>query len=411
MRKIYTSIDIGSYSIKIVVCEMIGNNPCILASSNTKCKGIKNGIIVDLEITKNALLTGIKKVEDMLGFKINEAVVGISSKDKTFDIISGKIKIENDKNMVTPIEIEKIYQDIILGKVNEDEELLSIIPISFRVDDNDLTKDPKGMIGDILYLKAVIIKIPKENLKPFLNLFRECEISITDITLGAIGDYYEVRNSDFDRDVSAIINVGYDKTSVAIFNKGIMIKYDEIYEGSKIIDRELATIYNIKRGQARRLKEQFAVSSTKYADINDVIELTNKENTTITVNQLEVSEIVESKVIGLLNVAKKQINLLTNRKISNIIITGGMSELAGITDTIDNVFGENTQVLDIKTMGVRNNMYSTSLGLIKYFYRKLDFRNASYSMIKEEESNKLSNNKNTNKDSILNKVFGYFRDE
>jgi len=411
MRKIYTSIELGSFSIKIVVCEIINNNPHVLASSNTRCKGIRHGIIVDKEMVKDYLLTGIKEVEDRLGFKIKEAIIGIASKEKTFDVLTGKIKIENENRIVRKEEIEKTYQDLVIGKVESGEELLSIMPISFKVDDSELTKDPKGMVGDILYLKAVIVKVPKENLKPYLELFKECGIKVVDVTLSPIGDYYEVRNQEFDKDISAIINIGYDKIDVSIYNKGILIKYDYVPEGSKLIDKELAYLFNIKRGQARNLKEKFAVASKKYADINEVLELVNKDGQDITVNQVEVSEVVENRLIYLFEVAKKEINLLTNREISNIIITGGISELAGFSGIVEDVFDARTSIHDIREMGIRNNMYSTTLGLIKYFYEKLDFKGISYTMVKDDDLVKLNLVRNKNKDGILNKVFGHFKDE
>lgn len=410
MRKIYTGIELGSYSIKIVVSEIINNNFHVLASSNTRCKGIKEGVIVDHELVKEYLKAGVKKVEDMLGFSIKEAIVGITSKEKTFDILTGEIKIDNEKHIVTDQEVEKAYQDLILGKVENNEELLSIMPISFQVDDKELTKDPKGMVGEDLFLKGVIIKVPKETLKPYLSLFKECGIMVTDVTLSSMGDYYQAKNEAFDSDISAIINIGYDKTDVSIYNKGIMIKYDIIPVGSKSIDKDLAYVYKIKRGQARRLKESFALASSKYASSDDTIELVNKEGQDIVLNQLEVSKVIEARVIDLLKLAKKQITLLTNRQISNIIITGGISEIDGFTSVVEKEFDHRTSVLDIRNMGVRNNMYSSCLGLIKYFYNKLDFRGITYSMVKDDDSSKL-NNRDRNRDGILNKVFGYFKDE
>ena len=410
MRKIYTGIELGSYSIKIIVCEIINNNFHVLASSNTRCKGIKEGIIVDHELVKEYLLSGVKKIEDMLGFPIKEAIIGITSKEKTFDILNGEIKIDNENHIVRDEEVEKAYQDLVLGKVEGNEELISIMPISFQVDDKELTKDPKGMVGENLFLKGVIIKVPKQNLKPYLSLFKECGIMVTDITLSSIGDYYEAKNSAFDEDVSAIINIGYEKIDVSIYNKGIMIKYDIVDTGSKTIDKDLAYIYKIKRGQARRLKENFALANSKYASIDDTIELVNREGQDIVLNQFEVSQVVEARVIDLLKLAKKQITLLTNREISNIIITGGISEMDGFASVVENEFDHRTSILDIRNMGVRSNVYSSCLGLIKYFYNKLDFRGITYSMVKDEDSNKLSN-KDRNRDNILNKVFGYFRDE
>ena len=413
MRKIYTSIELGSFSIKVVVSEIINNNAHVLASSNTRCKGIENGEIVDYDLVKSYLTEGIKTVEDMLGFKIKEAIVGITSKDKKFDILNGKTKIENENKLVREEDVEKAYQDIVLGKVDTNEELLSIMPISFQVDDGELTKDPKGMVGDILSLKAVILKVPKEILRIYMKLFKECGITITDITLAPLGDYYEIKTKEFDSGVGAIVNVGYDKMDVSIYNKGILIKYDLVPEGSKLIDKDIAYSYKIKRGQARNLKEKFSFAYSKYANINDTIDLVNKEGQDITVNSLEVSEIVENRVVYLLKVAKKQINVLTNREISNIIITGGVSELPGFQNLVENIFGRDAYVLDIKEMGIRNNMYSTTLGLIKYFNNKLEFRGISYSMIKEEDIDKLnlSKEKQVSKEGIFSKVFGYFKDE
>ena len=416
MRKIYTSIELGSFSIKILVCEVINNNPYVLALSNTKCKGIKNGNVVDYEETKNAILTGLKKIEDMLGFKIKEAVIGINSDEKSFDILNGEIDIKNETHLVGNSEIEKLEHELVLGNVLENEELLSIMPISFQVDNKEPTKDPKGMDGDVLSLKAVIVKVPKETLRSYLDLFKDCGIKVVDVTLSALGDYYEVRTKEFDSSVGAVINIGYDKIDVSVYNKGIMIKYETIPEGSKLIENDLIYMYHLKRGQARKLKENFAVGSTKYADIKDTITITNKDEEELTLNQLEVSEIVESRIIYLLKLAKKELNHLTNREISNIIVSGGISEQAGFGNIVDNEFNNNATVLDIKNMGARSNMYSTALGLIKYFNNKLDFKGINYSMIKDfdkEETVQTEKNRNNtnNKDNIINKVFGYFSNE
>jgi cell division protein FtsA len=270
-------------------------------------------------------------------------------------------------------------------------------------------------MGEELSVKAVTTSIPKNNFRTVINLLKECEIEAVDVCFSSIGDYFEARNPDFDNGVSAIINIGYAKTEVSIFNKGIMIKNSIIDSGSKLIDKDLSYIYNIKLGQARKLKENFAVSNTRYSDISDVMELVNKNGEEVTVNQLEVSEIVEARIVNLLKLAKKEINVLTNREISYIIITGGISELAGFEYVVENIFDRRTSTLNIRTMGIRNNMYSSSYGIIKYFHNKLDLRGLSYSMVSEAEAESLISTKgkvsSKNNDNIINKVFGYFSGE
>ena len=415
MKKIYTGIDLGSFSIKIVVCEVVNNKFHVLAASNTRCKGIKNGLVTDMEEASIYLKKAKKEVEDMLGITIDQAVVTVPSIDKDFDIVEGKVNVEDENKMVSATDINNVFQDAVLGKVNETKELITITPIFFQVDDKEPVKDPKGMVGESLFVKAVITSIPKENFRNTVNLLKNCGITPVDVTYGIMGDYYEARNIDFDKSVSAIINIGYSKTEVSIFNKGIMIKDEMIDSGSKLIDKDLSYVYNLKRSQAKVLKENFAVSNTRYSDVNDTIELTNKNGDDITLNQLEVSEVVEARLVDLLRLAKKQINILTNREISYIIITGGISELAGFEYVVENVFDRRCSVLDINTMGIRSNMYSSSYGIVKYFHNKLDLRGLSYSMVSEKEANNLISTKgktlNNSHDNIISKVFSYFSGE
>ena len=415
MKKIYTGIDLGSFSIKIVVCEVVNNKFHVLAASNTRCKSIKNGLVTDMEEASIYLKKAKKEVEDMLGITIDQAVVTVPSIDKDFDIVEGKVNVEDENKMVSATDINNVFQDAVLGKVNETKELITIMPIFFQVDDKEPVKDPKGMVGESLFVKAVITSIPKENFRNTVNLLKNCGITPVDVTYGIMGDYYEARNIDFDKSVSAIINIGYSKTEVSIFNKGIMIKDEMIDSGSKLIDKDLSYVYNLKRSQARVLKENFAVSNTRYSDVNDTIELTNKNGDDITLNQLEVSEVVEARLVDLLRLAKKQINILTNREISYIIITGGISELAGFEYVVENVFDRRCSILDINTMGIRSNMYSSSYGIVKYFHNKLDLRGLSYSMVSEKEANNLISTKgktlNNSHDNIISKVFSYFSGE
>lgn len=415
MKKIYTGIDLGSYSIKVIVCEVVNHKFHVLAASNTRCKGIKNGIVVDSVEAKSALLKAKQDVEKMLGFSIREAIVTVPSYDRQFDIIEKEISFSEENHLITAEDIGDIFDQITEEQEKEERKVVAITPISFQNDKKETVQDPKGMISNHLFVKAVVTSIPKENLTNTISLLQECNIQAIDVTLGAIGDYYESKNSEMDSKVSAIINIGYSKTEVSIFNKGIMIKNEIITEGSKTIDQELTRIYQIKKGQARKLKEHFAVSNTRYSDINDTIELVNKEGKMLVINQLEVSEIVEARLSNILKQAKKEINVLTNREISYIIITGGISELAGFEYVVENIFDRRCSTLNISTMGIRSNMYSSSYGIIKYFHDKLDFRGLSYSMVSEKEANSLVSTdekvSNKNRDNILSTVFGYFSGE
>lgn len=412
MRDIYTGIDIGSDSIKIVISEFLDNRFNILASTNVRSAGVKKGLIVDKDLVINSLKLAVKEVEPSLGVKIDKAIITVPSNNRRFSVVSGTTKIKSFEQGVTGEDISAALEDAVIEKLLEKESLVSIIPISFSVDEGDGVADPKGMKGDYLEVKAVLAAVPRNIIVPFLEVFDACGIEVEDITFGSIGDYYETKNNDTDKSLGAIINIGNDTVNVSIFNKGIIIKEANIDLGSKNIDKDISYIYGVDLTTSRTLKENFTVCSRRYADVNDVLELETKTGDKVIINQYEISEVVESRVVELLKLAKKQINNLTKRKISYIIVTGGISELTGFSYVVENTLGINANTLNITTIGIRNNKYSSASGIIKYYHEKLKLRDRQASMFDEQQVyNMLNNKKNikkTTNDTIVSKVFGYF---
>ena len=80
MRDIYTGIDIGSDSIKIVISEFLDNRFNILASTNVRSTGIKKGLVVDKELAINSLKLAIKELEPSIGVKIDKAIITVPSR-------------------------------------------------------------------------------------------------------------------------------------------------------------------------------------------------------------------------------------------------------------------------------------------------------------------------------------------
>lgn len=411
MRKIYTGIDIGSDSIKIVVSELFNKKFHVLASTSVKNKGMRKGLIVDKEKVASSLTKAISEIESTIGLKINEAVVNVASNDRKLSITSGSTKIIGD--VVTGEDVVNCLSDSIIDKIPEGYELVTVVPIVFSVDDNDNIVDPKDKEGEYLSVKAVIVMVPKENLFSVLELCNLCEIEAKDVIFSSIGDYYEARGKDTEAEVGAIVNIGSETINVSIFNKGIIIKDDIINLGSKNIDKDISYVYGIDLKTSKELKEKFSVCSRKYADINDIIDIKVTENDIVKINQYELSEVVESRISELLKLVKKSINSLTNRKISYIIVTGGISELTGFGYVVENVLGINAFTLNMTTLGLRNNKYSTAIGMIKYFHEKLKLRGINYSMFDESKlDGTLMNNKknllNINNETFVGKIFDYF---
>ncbi len=396
VRKIYTSIDIGSDSIKVVVAEVAADKIYVLASTSVNSRGIRRGLVVDGDEVASALNEAVTDIEKKIGVRIDKAIVTVPSNGRKLKIVSGNIKLKGDNAVVSGGDINRVLEDACLGNVEEDNELVMITPIVFSVDKHENIFDPKGETGKELGVKAVIGVVPKKNLYPYMNVFSDVGIEIVDIVFGSIGDYCISANKNNDRTLGAIINIGNDTINVSIFNKSILIKNEIIKLGSKNIDNDLIYIYNVDREQARFLKENFAVASTRYADVNDTLEVNLSDNEVITVNQEEVTKVVEARIIELLKLAKNQINNLTNRKISYIIVTGGITELTGFNAVVENTLGINAYVLNNNIMGIRNNKFSSAAGVVKYFDKKMKMRDKTYSMFDRDQVEKMMSFENGN---------------
>ncbi len=405
---IYTSVDIGSHSIKIVVSEKINDKFYVLASTSVRSSGIKKGIIKDKELALNSLKEAITNINNDLGVSINKVFLSfplflVNTSIETADVsVSGIVSFDDIKNVINKTVSENI---------SSKEEVLYLEPIVFEIDSDLQVIDPKGLTAEKLKVRCAVSTIEKKYLYDYFTLFQELKVEVVDLTYGVIGDYFENANMEMNRKLGVLVNLGYSKSEIAIFNKGIMLKGEVLPIGTKKIDKDISYIYKIDKKEAIQLKENFAVSSSKYADMNNYIELDNLNGERIKINQVEISQIIEARLKEILKSVKNEINNLTNRTISYIIITGGITNLVGFPYLVDEEFKIDKIVSNITSIGVRNNIYSTSLGLNKYFAYKAKSRNIDYLLFDLENKEKLTSKKNkvSTRDNLIEKIEAYLK--
>ena len=408
MSQVYTGIELGTDSIKIVVLEKLHDKFHVLASVHSPSDGISKGQVLDIKKCVSSVRLALKKANDMLGIKIVKVIAVVPPNGCSFDIAVGTVEI---LDRVTGEDVNRVVKDALVGKIREEEELVTAIPINFTVDGEENIKDPKDKNGSLLETKLVVSTLPKEPLYRILEVLRLSGLEAIDVAFTSTGDYYTVRNNRLQNEVGAIINIGEDSTNVSVFNKGIQIKNAMIPIGSHNVDRDITYIFKIKEEDSRRLKEQFAVSMQVYADSNDTVTIPIGEEKK-EISQVGISKVVEARLEEILNLAKKEIKNLTNREIRYIIVTGGLSELAGFQYLVESCFGVSAKVCNISTMGLRHNRYSSVIGAVQYFDDKMSLRGKNVSMISESDVQVLMSpdDKTINNDNIISKVFGHFFD-
>ncbi len=411
MKHIYTSIDIGSDTIKVVVCELFNNKLNLLATSSVRSQGIKRGLITDTEQAALSLKKAINEVNDMLGIEIKKVIASVPSYYADFKMVNGEVAINNEEHLVTHKEITTVLQNAAKNNLSVNNETVTILPIDFTVDNQRLVKDPKGLVGKVLKVRGIMIDTPKKNIVSVVSLIESLGIEVVDISINAVGDINAFRTKQMNNQIGAIINIGYETTTVSLYNKGIVVKNTIIGLGGRNIDNDVAYIYKVNLNEARKVKEKFAVADKKYANNYEVFETVDTTGEDIKITQKEVSEIVMSRIEEILALARKEIKTLTNQRIDYIIITGGTSSMRHFETVVDRIFNKKATVGSIKIIGLRNNKYSVAVGNIVYFINKLKLKGINYTMVDEDDEEELSAVKSdfdVPNDSMLGKVFGYF---
>lgn len=412
MRKIIASLDIGTSTIKLIIGEFIKNKLNILCTSEVPSKGMKKGLIYRRDELIPVLKETFHKAEEMLGIPVKEVVLSIPAYYTEARMSEGSSTITSEDHVITHQDLIRAMHAASYNQIGEDEELISILPTTYKVD-NDIVKNPINMIGKKISLKAVLITAPKSSVIDFLKVLDTIGIKVIDVVTSSLGDYASNRFKESGSKFGAIINIGEETTTVSIFNKGILTRAEVIELGGANIDNDIAYIYKITKKDARELKESVGLACSNQARKEEKVTLTDRLGEEVTINQLDLSEIIESRLREILELAKKQINLLTKREIEYIIITGGSSEIGDFNNLLDKVFTKPHILGKIDTVGARNNKFSTTLGIIKYYNGRLKLKNKEYSVFNLDELEILSGihkKVSINENSILGKLFGYFFD-
>ncbi len=407
MRKIYTSIDIGTYSIKFVVGEVIDEKVYILASHCISSKGIRKGLVVEPNLVINSIKDGLSEINQMLGISIKKVIVNVPSYNVKYTPVSGVVDIDG---VVTSDDINRVVKDSVYNKLDNNYELVTVVDTDYIVDGNNIIGKPVGKNGQKLEIKGIMISTPKKNIYSVLSVIEGAGLEVVDITISSLSNYYEIRNNNLDSKFGVVIDLGHETTTVSVFNHGLIVDSETLQMGGINIEKDIAYVFGLSVLDGRTLKEKFASSHKRFCQLSEVFEIKNTIGDTLKLNQLEVSEVVMSRLLQILNLCKKEIRVLTNQDIGYVVLTGGLTEIKSFKNLAYDVFGKNVVIYTITTLGVRDNKYCSALGMVKYFHNKMNVRGREYSMFTLEEETVIGtpSNKSRKDNAIINKFFGNF---
>ena len=411
MRKIMSSLDIGYASIKLIVAEINKKKLYVLTSSIVNNDAVKKDMTIDYDILEGIIKKLLSDAKEKLGIEIKKTLLTIPTDSASFTINRARIDIKNEDNLITVDDMIKVVNLSGKNVVQDNMELVNITPLYYTLDDSSKTDIPVNTFSRSLEVKSIITSSSKDDVYKYLRVLDNLGVSVVDISYDVVGNYFAFKSDDMDTTCGIIIDIGYLSTSISVYNKGVLVNTLKIKVGSLNVLKDISYVYKISLDSAKEVYKKLGLGSSKNANNLEKIELKDNNGDKLIINQVNLSEIIESRVQEILSMAKKQINTLTKRQISYIICTGGIANIGDFDLNVLEIFGENACIGYINTIGIRDTRYASTFGLIKWYDYNAKLKNYDYSILNLEEQEEFSKEESeakTSSNSIIGKVFDYF---
>lgn len=369
---IVVGLDIGTTKICAIVGEKMKDGVEIIGIGSTPSKGLRKGVVVNIESTVESIKKAIEEAELMAGCDINRVYCGIAGGHiKAFNS-HGVIAIKNRE--ITRSDIDRVIEAAQAVVIPPDREVIHVIPQEYIVDDQEGIQEPLGMIGIRLEVKVHIVTAAVTSAQNIIKCANKAGLDVADICLQQIASSEAVLNSD-EREIGVVlVDIGGGTTDIALYHNGT-IKYTTVITlGGNQVTGDLSVGLRTTTNEAEKIKKQWGCAMTAMADKDETIEVASVGGgKTRTVSRFMLCEIIEPRVEEIFQLVQREIMKSGYDSLvsSGIVLTGGTAALEGITELAEQVF--NLPVRRGLPMGitglvdvVKSPMYSTGVGLVQY---------------------------------------------
>src|SRR5688572_15981654 len=370
-KKLVVGLDIGTSKIAAIVAEITPEGAFeIIGMGNCPARGLKKGVVINIETTVNAIQRALEEAELMADCKIREVYTGIAgSHIKSFNS-QGMVAIK-DKEVGKP-DIDRVIETAKAVQIPNDQQILHILNQEFIIDGQEDVREPLGMSGVRLEVKVHIVTGAVSAAQNIIKCVRRCGLEVCDLILQPLASTTAVVSED-EKDLGvALVDIGGGTTDLAVFTHGAIRHTAVIPIAGDQITNDIAMALRTPTKDAEEIKIKYGCALRQLADPQQMVEVPGVgDRGPRQLSRQTLAEVIEPRVEELYSLVQTELRRSGYEELlsSGVVITGGSSVMQGMVELGEEIFHMPVRVGQPAYQGalaetVRHPRYSTGLGLL-----------------------------------------------
>ncbi len=363
----FTGLDIGTNSIKVLVAELRNGELNVIGVSNAKSKGVKDGIIVDIEAAAAAIKSAISQAEEKAGISIKSVNVGLPGNLLQVEPTQGMIPVTSDTKEITDQDVENVVKSALTKSMTPDREVITFIPEEFIVDGFQGIRDPRGMMGVRLEMRGLLYTGPRTILHNLRKTVERSGVQVENIIISPLALVRSVLNEGEREFGATVIDMGAGQTTVATIRNQELQFTNILQEGGDYVTKDISKVLKTSQKLAEGLKLNYGEAYPSLAS-NETFQVeVIGEVEPVEVTESYLAEIISARIKHIFEQIKQE---LERRHLldlpGGIVLIGGNAILPGIVELAQEVFGVGVKLYVPNQVGIRNPAFAHVISLSEF---------------------------------------------
>lgn len=373
--RIITGIDVGSSKIAIIIASVAPEEKIsVIGASSVPSRGIKKGVVVDIDEAVEAIAEGLEAAERMAGCAVSSAYVSVDGKHISSLNSHGVVAVSAESSEISEEDVERVTEAARAISIPNSREIIHVLPRGFVVDSQDGVKDPVGMSGVRLEVETNIISGSATVMRNLVKCVQQVGVDVEDLVFCGLAAAEAVL-SDTEKELgTALVDLGGGTTQIVVFTNGSPVYSAVLPIGGQNITNDLAVGLRTSLEDAEKIKIRLSEGELKESK-------DKKDEADISDLGLEIKSVPRSLVANIIEARLSEIFSMVGLEIKNsgqqgnlpagLVITGGGAKTLGLKEVTKKVLrlplriGQPAGVSGLIDE-VSTSAYASSIGLVIY---------------------------------------------